>query len=204
MQVGQELWNPDPNASIDRLGTLERMRILLKNSYNADYAAYITDGQVKYSTEGSAELPGLPKEYAEGYTIMHDVESPGDTYIGLCKKTDYPIIGPEDQYIYTIVNITTQADAITNLYQDSRSQLLWSQLIIALILLVLSALLAAFGIGWAVLKYVAAPVRRLDELSSQVMDGSLKEDVVVDEDSSFSGIQRLLKQGQELLRKMNG
>ncbi len=204
VQVGQELWNPDPNASIDRLGTLERMRILLKNSYNADYAAYITDGQVKYSTEGSAELPGLPKEYAEGYTIMHDVESPGDTYIGLCKKTDYPIIGPEDQYIYTIVNITTQADAITNLYQDSRSQLLWSQLIIALILLVLSALLAAFGIGWAVLKYVAAPVRRLDELSSQVMDGSLKEDVVVDEDSSFSGIQRLLKQGQELLRKMNG
>ena len=200
--VGQELWDPDPNAAIDRLGTMERMRNLLKYSYNSEYVAYVTDGQVKYSTEGSAELPGLPAEYAEGYTILHDVESPGDTYISLCKKTDYPIIGPEDQYVYTIVDITTQTEAINELYEDSSSELLWSQLIISLILLVLSALLAAFGIGWAVQKFVAAPVRRLDELSSQVMDGSLQEDVVVDENSSFADIQRLLKQGQELLRRM--
>ncbi len=201
--VGQELWNPDPNALIDRQTTMQRMQSLLKYSYNAEYSTYVNDQEVAYSTEGVTDLPGLPEEYAEGYTVLHDVKQPGDTYIALCKKTDYPIIGPEDQYVYTIVDITSQTDALTELYEDARSQLLWSQLIVALILMVLSALLAAFGIGWAVQRYVAAPVRELDELSSQVMDGSLEEDVAVDEGSSFADIQRLLRQGQELLRQMN-
>lgn len=200
--VGRELWDPDPGAPLDRLGTLERMRNLLKYSYNSEYVAYVTDGRVLYSTEGSVELPGLPGEYADGYKTLHDLEQPGDTFISLCKKTDYPVIGPEDQYVYTIVDITTQTEAIDELYEDSRSQLLRSQLIISLVLLVLSALLAAFGIGWAVRRFVAAPIQRLDELSSRVMDGSLQEDVVVDEDSSFADIQRLLKAGQELLRRM--
>ncbi len=201
--VGQALWDPDPNAPIDRQVTMERMQNLLKYSYNAEYSAYINNQEVAYSTEGTADLPGLPEEYEEGYAILHELDGQEGTYISLCKKTDYPIIGPEDQYVYTVVDITDQTDAITELYEDSRSQLLWSQLIVALILLVLSALLAAFGIGWAVQKYVAAPVRELDELSARVMDGSLAEDVAVDEGSSFADIQRLLKQGQELLRQMN-
>ena len=201
--VGQELWDPDPNAPIDRIVTMERMQNLLKYSYNAAYSTYINDQEVAYSTEGTANLPGLPGEYSDGYATLHDVEQQGDTYVALCKKTDYPIIGPEDQYVYTIVDITDQIDAIEQLYEDSRSALLWSQLIVAFILLVLSALLAAFGISWAVQKYVAAPVRELDELSSRVMDGSLEEDVAVDEGSSFADIQRLLRQAQGLLRQMN-
>ena len=201
--VGQALWDPDPNAPIDRAKTMERMRNLLKYSYNAEYVAYINDQEVAYSTEETADLPGLPEQYAEGYTILRSFDGEEGTYIGLCKKTDYPFIGPEDQYVYTVVDITTQTDAIAGLYEDSRSALLWSQLIVAFILLVLSALLAAFGIGWAVQRYVAAPVRELDELSSKVMEGSLEEDVTVDESSSFADIQRLLRQGQELLRQMN-
>jgi HAMP domain-containing protein len=200
--VGQELWDPDPNAPINREQTLERMRGLLKTSFNADYVAYITDGKVKYTTEASNVLPGMPDSYSEGYRVIHGLERDGDTYISLCKKTDYPLIGPEDQYIFTLVNITRQTDAITALYQDSRSQLLWSQLIISLILLLLSMIFAPLGIAWAVRKYVAAPILELDDLSKQIIEGTLQGEVEVDEASSFADIQRLLRGAQELLRNI--
>ena len=200
--IGQSIWDPDPNAPFDRARTMEDLRNLLKASYDAEYVVYAFDQKPVYSTEGTTDLPGLPEEYTEGYTILHDLDGEEGTYIALCKKTDYPIY-PEDQYAYSVMDITDQADAINQLYEDSLSQLLVSQLIVALILLVLSALLAAFGIGWAVQRFVAAPVRELDELSGKVMDGSLEVDVVVDEGSSFADIQRLLRQAQELLRQMD-
>ncbi len=202
LMIGQSVWDTDPNATFDRARTMEDLRNLLKASYDAEYVIYALEQEPAYSTEGTTDLPGLPEKYAEGYIVLSSLDGQEGTYIALCKKTDYPIY-PADQYVYTIVDITTQADAINQLYEDSLSQLLWSQLVVAFILLVLSALLAAFGIGWAVQRFVAAPVRELDELSSRVMDGSLEKDVAVDEGSSFADIQRLLRQAQELLRRMD-
>jgi hypothetical protein len=201
--VGQELWDPDPEAPIDREQTLERMRVLLKISFNADYVAYVTDGEVRYSTAYDGGLPGLPEAYADGYRVIHDLKQGGDTYLALCKHTDYPFIGPEDQFIYTLVDITRQTDAITALYENSRSQLLWSQLIVGLILLLLSIILAPLGIAWAVRRYVAAPILELDKLSQGVMDGSLQEEVEVDEESSFADMQRLLRGAQDVLKQMD-
>ncbi len=200
--IGQELWDPDPNATINREQTVERMLMLMKTSFNAEYMAYINNQKVKASTEAGNVLPGLPETYTDGYRILHDLKRDGDTYISLCKKTDYPFVGPEDQYVYTLVDITEQTDAITVLYQDSRSQLLWSQLIIALMLLVLSIILAPLVVAWAVRKYVSAPILELDELSKQIMEGTLEKDVAVDETSSFGNIQRLLARAQELLRSI--
>ncbi len=200
--IGRELWDPDPDAPIDRAQTLQRMRDLLKTSFNAEYVAYVTDQKVQASTEDTTELPWLPDTFTEGYVVLHDLVREGDTYISLSKKTDYPFVGPQDQYIYTVVDITRQTDAITALYQDSRSQLLWSQLIISLVLLILSLILAPVGIAWAVRKYVAAPILVLDKLSSKIMNGTMEEDVRVDEASSFADMQHLLAGAQKLLRKV--
>lgn len=212
VMVGQELWDPDPdNPDINRSATMERMRNLLRTSFNAEYVVYAVDDGgrwVLHATPEGGNMPGLPAAYKEGYWVIHDLEREDDTYIALSKKTDYPFLGPdgqtiEEQYIYTLVDITEQTDAITTLYTDSRSALLWSQLIIAAILLLLSLVLAPLGIAWAVRKYVAAPVLELDKLSQDVMDGSLQAEVRVDEGSSFADIQRLLRGAQDVLRRMD-
>ncbi len=212
VMVGQELWDPDPdNPDINRSATMERMRNLLKTSFNAEYVVYAVDDDGKWvlhATPEGVNLPGLPADYTEGYRVIHGLEREGDTFVSLSKQTDYPFLGPEgqtveEQYIYTLVDITEQTDAITALYEDSRGQLLWSQLIIAAILLLLSLVLAPLGIAWAVRRYVAAPVLNLDKLSQGVMDGSLEEEVEVDEGSSFADIQRLLRDAQDVLGRMD-
>ncbi len=208
--VGKELWDTDPNTQLDRATTLEFMRELLKTSFNAEYVVYAVNknsGWVVEATPEGVDLPGLPETYTEGFQVIHGLERDGDTFISLSKNTDYPFTGQngqttDKQYIYSLVDITKQTDAITALYQDSRNQLLWSQLIISLILLLLSLILAPLGIAWAVRKYVAAPILELDDLSKRIIEGTLEDDVEVDEASSFADIQQLLHGAQELLRNI--
>jgi methyl-accepting chemotaxis protein len=208
--VGKELWDTDPNTQLDLPVTLEFMRELLRTSFNAEYVVYAVNKNGSWVVEATpkgVDLAGLPQTYTEGFRIIHGLKRDGDTFIGLGKNTDYPFTGQDGlttdkQYIYSLVDITEQTDAITALYQDSRSQLLWSQLIISLILLLLSLILAPLGIAWAVRKYVAAPILEMDDLSKQIIEGTLQGEVEVDEASSFADIQRLLRGAQELLRNI--
>ncbi len=202
--IGAELWNPD--ATIDRDATIERLANLVRVTFDCDAnVAYVEPGgKGKYYTsvkEGVELKEPLLTEVGDSINIYEGYYREGDLVILNMNPSDYPGFG-EGQFEYYVVNVTPQADVLEGLYEDGTSSLLTSQLLLSLLFLLLCLAFSPLVMAWATMRYVTRPIIELDTISEKLMEGDLNVEITVDERSAFADMQRLLKRAQEMLQSM--
>jgi methyl-accepting chemotaxis protein len=202
--VGNELW--DPNATIDRQASIERLAHLVQAVFDCDAAAsYIEPGGVgKYFTavkEGEQLKEPKPTRMGDSITIYEDYNEQGDLVMVMMDTTDYPGMG-DNQFAYYVVDVTPQANVLEDLYQSGSSSLLSSQFWLSLLFLVLCLAISPLAMAWATMHYITKPILELDAVSERLMEGDLDVEITVDEKGSFADIQRLLVRARDLLKSM--
>ncbi|NPV60295.1 MAG: hypothetical protein HPY75_11645 [Actinobacteria bacterium] len=203
--VGREIW--DPHSTIDREAAIEHLNNLLRSAFDCDAAvAYIEDesgGRYFEALKEGVELEGeKPDRIGEPVSIREGYFEEGDLVIVMMENNEYP--GYANQFTYYIVNVTTQADVLDDLYRSGASSLLANQLAILLVFLALCLLISPLVIALSIRRYITRPILELNAWSERIIEGDLEGEVRVDEGSAFAEVQRLLKKAQELLRLVQG
>lgn len=200
VRIGSDLWDED--AQIDREETISRMLDLFARATAAEAAVFIVDGEpLIESMKEDASLKSYPESAKSEIEILENHYKENDVVIALSKATDYPTFGNR-QFIYTVVDVTDQAETLSALYEDGKGNLFKSQIAIAALFLLISIVLAPIGISWAIGRYITNKIVELDSMSQKIMEGSYDGEVHVDENSSFADIQKLLKGGQDILKEI--
>lgn len=200
VNIGKEFWDED--IDMDREAAIQRMFDLIRYAFDAEAVVFISEGEVAFkSIKADAFVDDYPVTIGASIEIMQDRFNDNDVIIGMNQRTDFPGYG-DDQFVYYTIDVTRQADALRELYEEGKGSIFLVQALICFILLVITLILVPVSIAWVMRRYITQPIVELDSMCQAIMEGTYEGEVDVDENSSFADIQRLLKGGQDILNQM--
>lgn len=170
------------------------LRITLGEPY---YVALARDGEVILSkVQGEAGKP-LPEDViVEGSLLTKSFrEKAGQLVIASASLNEY-------LSAVAVVDITDEVEEARIPFEEQKTQVKWTALILLVCFLIVSILVAVFVIGWANSRYISKPIRELEDMANRMMEGDISQDIEVNEESDYYALQALLDSMQKLLREM--
>lgn len=201
--VSSDFYNADVER--DRSSEIENMYGLLRATYDADMAAFVTRTEEGFEWI-AAEKRGAPlysKKEALGDDVRVERNMHNEGDLILFVKADAFIPGySKDSQALIIADITEQALELEKLNKAGRKSLFGIHLAIIIIFSIIAAILTPIGLGYALERYITKPIVELDELSERIMGGSFYEKIQINSDSAFADMHILLKAAQDVLREI--
>lgn len=172
---------------------------------SSEYSAIVSGGEVLVHAErdgldfSDIEVPLTVPE--SGYRILDELGGEDGYFIEFYQPGNFPTL-EADQFSVSVVDHTREMAALDEYYDNERSSLIWRQVWIGLVGLAVALAVCLVGLRLLTRYYITRPIEDLQLVSRQLMDGSFEGEVVVDEQSDFADMQRLLQAGKLLLDKM--
>ncbi|MBC7246710.1 MAG: hypothetical protein H5T73_02870 [Actinobacteria bacterium] len=179
------------------------------NMYPIDYVGFIADGKLmRYGTRKgvSVDTTELPTEPPEGdYQVLDRLGGSEGFFISVFTPLDLSILGLEEGPIYVnmIVDRSEEMEEIESYFRDQRNSLLVRLFIAAAVAIIASLLLTTFGLRHFTRKYVVDPIEKINRQAREIMEGTFRGEVEVDERSAYAPLQGLLRSGHKVLSRMD-
>ncbi len=190
-------------ARMNFMPTAAFVAAVLRSTYDAELYAFIVNGEpVVVETKEGVEVPGeLPAEAPEeGYEVLNEFNGQDGTFIAVYHETAFPGI-PPDQFTYFVVDRSDSIQALTDIYDNERTRMIWTVIILGWVAIGAAVLLSTLVLRHFTKRYITRPIEELIAVSHEIMDGSFEGEVQVTESSDFADLQRLLRSGQIVLTK---
>ncbi|MBC7246709.1 MAG: hypothetical protein H5T73_02865 [Actinobacteria bacterium] len=192
------------------LDTLYRVGVLITlNFYPVDYVGFIADGElVEYGSRKGlsvdpAELSTEPPE--DDYQVLDRLGGSEGFFISVFLPADFGAMGLGQGKIYAnmIIDRSEEMEEIETYFRDQRNSLLVRLLIAAAVAIIASLLVTTFGLRHFTRKYVVDPIEKINRQAREIMEGTFRGEVEVDERSAYAPLQGLLRSGHKVLARMD-
>ena len=179
------------------------------NMYPIDYVGFIADGKLmKYGTRKGVsvdptELSTTPPE--GDYQVLDRLGGSEGFFISVFMPVDLSILGLEEGSIYVnmIVDCSEEMKGIETYFRDQRNSLLARLFIAAAVAIIASLLVTTFGLRYFTRNYVLDPIEKINRQAREIMEGTFRGEVEVEERSAYAPLQGLLRSGQKVLARMD-
>lgn len=191
----------DLTANIKEITNFQAMSV--RGTYDADFVT-VEIGGTEFATvvkEGRERFE-IPDDIFEGdrdYAVMERDDADGETktYFAIKKPMPY------DRRVvisYAVEN-TAQLDTITELYNEQKSDMVISQILVVALIFIIFTLLSLFIIQSAIKRFISDPIERINAVARDIVAGGTPEAIEVDEKSIFCHLEMLLKSGNVIFKK---
>lgn len=175
--------------------------------YPVDYVGVIADGKlVGYGESGGYDIEpsGMVLEpVEEEFDVIDELGDKEGLFISQFYDLDLKNLKLEPFSVNLIVDRTEEMAAVTDYFEDQRSDLLLRLSIAAAVAVILSILLTTVGLSYFTRKYVVQPIEELNKAAEDIAGGTYEGEVQVDPDSAYAALQGLLRSGQKVLSRMD-
>lgn len=181
---------------------------LLRPLYAAEYGVAVINGKIAGSAtdeglEGYADFPlsipdpSLDEVQSEELTSFNGEEG---YFISIYSPLTMP--GIENGFFNFVIDRTAQIKALEKTYSDEKTSLIVQQVVIGLVAIAIALILSLIGVRVLTRRFITGPIEQMTAASHEIMEGTFKGEVVVDEESDFADLQRLLQSGKMLVDRM--